>query len=315
MEQQERMKAPESIARSGRSRKPFRALTPYLLVLPALTYLLFFWGYPTLYAFVLSLTDASIGRESARFVGAANYLFLFRDPVFGVALRNTGILATGSVLLEVSVGLLVSLVLFRAGRRTRGFLITVLLVPWLFPPLVSALTWRWIFHEPFGLLNQALHALGATGIPWLARPWTAMGAILLASLWQGAGISALVILAALRMIPSNLLDLSLTDGAAGWKRFRHVLLPQIRGVLLLDCLLVAIKSLGAFTLVFALTGGGPGTSTEILASYVYRLNFFQYEPGKASAAGILLAFLFLVLVCLVFLQRQAGSMLRQGEAS
>jgi len=136
-----------------------------------------------------------------------------------------------------------------------------------------------------------------------------MGAILAASLWQGAGISALVILAALRAIPSSLLDVSLTDGAAGWKRFRYVILPQIRAVLLLDCLLVGIKSLGAFTLVFALTGGGPGYATEILATYVYRLTFFLHEPGYASAAGIVLALLFFTLVFLVFLQRRAVAFL------
>ncbi len=288
-------------------------LTPYLLVLPALAYLLFFWGYPTLYAFVLSLTDASLGHEGVRFVGLNNYLQLFRDPVFRTALQNTGIFLAGSVLLEVTAGLVLALILVRSSVRWRGILITLLLLPWLFSPLVSALTWRWIFHEPFGLLNAALHTAGLHGMPWLARPWSAMGAILLASLWQGAGISALVLLTALRAIPSNLLDASLTDGAAGWKRLRYVILPQIRGVLLLDCLLVSIKSLGAFTLVFALTNGGPGYATEILASYVYRLTFFHYRVGIASAAGIILALLFLALVSIVFLQRKAGTLFRPGE--
>lgn len=286
---------------------------PLLLVLPALAYLLFFWGYPTVYALVLSFTDASLAGAGERFVGLENYRFLFGDPVFRASLQNTGVFLAGSVLLEVAAGLAVALHLFRARRRWRGFLVAVLLLPWLFSPLVSSLTWRWIFHEPFGLLNALLDAAGLKGMPWLARPWSAMGALLLASLWQGIGISALVILAALRAIPGNLLDVSLTDGAAGWSRLRHVILPQIRGVLLLDCLLVGIKSLGAFTLVFALTGGGPGTRTEILASYVYRLTFFHYEPGTASAAGIVLAVLFLFLVGLVLLQRRAGALLRPGE--
>jgi ABC-type sugar transport system permease subunit len=308
------MKATDSLPQ-GTPARHGPGLIPYLLVFPALAYLLFFWGYPTLYACFLSLTDASPGGQGARFVGLDNYLYLFKDPVFRVSLRNTGIFLAGSVFLEVTVGLGIALILVRSASRWKGFLIAVLLLPWLFSPLVSALTWRWIFHEPFGLLNAALHAAGITGMPWLAVPWSAIGAILLASLWQGAGISALVILAALRAIPANLLDVSLTDGAAGWRRFRYVTLPQIRGVLLLDCLLVGIKSLGAFTLVFALTGGGPGSSTEILASYVYRLTFFHYEPGYASAAGIFLAFLFLALVCLVFLQRKAGTLLRPGDVS
>jgi len=287
---------------------------PFLLVVPALGYLLFFWGAPTLYAFYLSLTDASLGREGARFVGWSNYAGLFADPVFWTALRNTGILLAGSVTLEVAAGLGLALVLVRSSARMRAVAVTLLLVPWLFSPLVSALTWRWIFEEPFGLLNAALNQVGIRGIPWLARPWGAMGAVLLASLWQGAGISALVILAALRAIPASLLDASLTDGAAGWRRFRHVVLPQIRGVLLLDGLLVSIKSLGAFTLVFALTGGGPGYATEILATYVYRLTFFHYRAGAASAAGIFLALLFLVLVSLVFLHRRSEFLFRPEGA-
>jgi len=291
---------------------PRAGLTPYLLVLPALAYLLFFWGYPTLYAIGLSLTDASLSRSGVQFVGLDNYLNLWRDPVFLVSLRNTGVLLAGSVLLEVAAGLGVALVLVRSSTLKRGVLTTLLLLPWLFSPLVSALTWRWIFQEPFGLLNAVLREAGISGIPWLAGPGSAMGAVLVASLWQGAGISALVILAALRAIPSSMLDVSLTDGAAGWKRFRYVILPQIRGVLLLDCLLVGIKSLGAFTLVFALTGGGPGYATEILASYVYRLTFFHHEPGYASAAGICLALLFLLLVSLVFMQRKAATLLRPG---
>ena len=287
--------------------------TPYLLVLPALAYLFFFWGYPALYAFYLSLTDASLIRDAVHVVGAANYLHLLRDSLFWVSLKNTGILLAGSVLLEVSFGLWIALYLHRSGKRIKGLLITVLLLPWLFSELVSALTWRGMFSEPFGLLNAVLHQAGLSGIPWLSRPWSAMCALLTASLWQGVGISTMVILAALQGVPPSLLDLSVMDGAVGWRGLRHVILPQIRGVLLLDCLLVGIKSMGAFTLVFALTGGGPGHGTEVLASYVYRLTFFNYEPGYASAAGIFLAFLFLFLVFLVFLQQRTTQAFRQKE--
>jgi multiple sugar transport system permease protein len=111
----------------------------------------------------------------------------------------------------------------------------------------------------------------------------------------------MVIFAALKAIPDRMLDLASMDGAIGWQRLWHVVLPQLKGVLLLDCLLVGIKSMGAFTMVFALTGGGPGYATEIIATYVYRLSFFHYELGYGSAVAMCLAFLFLLLAFLVFL--------------
>jgi len=286
-------------------RKPGQAAAPYLWIAPALVYLFFFWGYPALFALKLSVTNATLGPESARFTGLSNYLRLFHDPLFWLCLKNTAILVLGTVLLEVSVGLWAALYLRRANPGT-GVMTVVLLLPWLFSELVTAVTWRWIYHEPFGLINVLLGWFGAGGTGWLGRPVTAMSALLMASLWQGVGMSALVLLAALKTIPPQLLDLSVMDGAVGWRGTRHVILPQIKGVLLLDSLLVAIKSLGAFTLVFALTGGGPGYGTEVLATWMYRLTFFHDEPGYGSAVGICLAALFMFLVFLVFLQQKAA---------
>ena len=278
---------------------------PYLLVLPALILVLAFWGYPAVYALVLSFTDSTLSTHAGNYVGLGNYVALFDDPVFGVSVRNTAVLLGASVVLEVSVGMGAAFLLLGAGRRQRACLVTLLLVPWLFSDLVSALTWRWVFHEPCGLLNAVLSVVGVEGPAWLGRPWSALTAILTASLWQGAGMSALVLFAALRTVPTDLLELSITEGVTGWQRFRHVTLPMIRGVLILDALLVAVKSLGTFTLVFALTGGGPGQSTEVLATYAYRLLFVQYESGSASAVGIFLAALFLVPVFLVYLVRKS----------
>ena len=277
------------------------ASVPYLFLLPALLYLLVFWGYPALNALSLSLTDASLASSTARFVGLENYRRLLSDPVFWVSLRNSGILFAGSVVLEVLAGLAIALFLWKAGRGIRRLVLPAILVPWLFSELVTALMWQWVFQEPFGLLNALLREVGIQGPPWLGRPGTALCALVVASLWQGAGISALVLLAALQGIPGRLLDLAAMDGVARWRGLWHVILPQLQGVLLLDAMLVGIKSLGSFTLVFALTGGGPGHGTEILATYAYRLMFSRYEVGYASAAGTCLAAIFLLLVALVYL--------------
>jgi ABC-type sugar transport system permease subunit len=275
--------------------------TPYVFVLPALAYLFFFWGYPAGYTFYLSLTDTTFGPGASHFVGLENYRQLLRDALFWTAMKNSSVLFVASILLEVSLGLAVALYLNDAGKRVKGMLIVALLLPWLFSELVTAMTWRSIFHEPFGLLNGLLRQAGLPKVPWLSHPKTAMGALVIASLWQGIGISAMVILAALQSIPSRLMDLASIDGAVGRRRLVNVVLPQLKGVLLLDCMLVGIKSLGSFTLIFALTGGGPGTSTEVLATHVYRLTFSHYELGPASAVGVCLAALFLGLVSIVYL--------------
>lgn len=290
--------------------RPFRrergAVIPYVFVLPALVYLLFFWGYPAGYAFFLSLTDTTFGPGTSHFVGLENYRLLLEDPLFWISLKNSSVLFVASVLLEVSLGLAVALYLSASGKRWKGILIVVLLLPWLFSEIVTAMTWRSIFHEPFGLLNGLLRQAGITEVPWLSRPNTAMAALVIASLWQGVGISAMVILAALQAIPPRLMDLASIDGAVGWRRFLHVVLPQLKGVLLLDGMLVGIKSLGSFTLVFALTGGGPGHGTEVLATHMYRLTFSHYELGHASAVGVCLAGLFLGLVSIVYLLQRGG---------
>ena len=282
------------------------SVIPYVFVLPSLLYLLFFWGYPAGYAFYLSLTDATFGPGATHFVGLGAYRLLLQDPLFWTSLKNSGVLFGASVFLEVSLGLAIALYLSASGKRTRDVLIIALLLPWLFSEIVTAMTWRSIFMEPLGLLNGLLREAGLTGLPWLGRPGTAMAALVVASTWQGIGISALVILAALQTIPSRLRDLASIDGAVGWRGFLHVVLPQLKGVLLLDAMLVGIKSLGSFTLVFALTGGGPGYGTEVLATYIYRLTFSHYDLGVASAAGVCLAGLFLGLVSIVYLLQRGG---------
>jgi multiple sugar transport system permease protein len=287
-------------------RRMRRAFTPYVFVLPALVYLLFFWGYPAGYALFLSLTDTTFGSGTSHFVGLENYRQLLEDALFWTSLKNSSVLFVASVLLEVSLGLAVALYLSKSGKRWKGILIVTLLLPWLFSEIVTAMTWRSVFHEPFGLLNGLLRQTGITGVPWLSRPKTAMTALVVASLWQGIGISAMVILAALQAIPSRLMDLASIDGAHGWRRFLYVVFPQLKSVLLLDGMLVGIKSLGSFTLVFALTGGGPGHGTEVLATHVYRLTFSHYELGHASAVGVCLAGLFLGLVSIVYLLQRGG---------
>jgi ABC-type sugar transport system permease subunit len=279
---------------------------PYLFVIPALLYLFFFWGYPAGYAFYLSLTDTSFGTAASHFTGLENYRRLLQDPLFWVSLKNSGVLLVASVLLEVFLGVAAALYLSGARRPYKGALIVALLLPWLFSEIVTAMTWRSVFHEPFGLLNGLLRQAGISPVPWLSRPKTAMAALVVASLWQGVGISAMVVLAALQNVPARLMDLASIDGAVGWRRFVHVVLPQLKGVLLLNCMLVGIKSLGSFTLVFTLTGGGPGYGTEVLATYVYRLTFSHYELGYASAVGVCLAVLFLSLVSIVFLLQRGG---------
>jgi ABC-type sugar transport system permease subunit len=289
-----------------RFRPTSRAVTPYVFVFPALVYLLFFWGYPAGYTFYLSFTDTTFGPGPSRFVALDNYKMLLEDPLFWTSLKNSGVLFLASVFLEISLGLAVALYLASSGRRWKGILIAALLLPWLFSEIVTAMTWRSVFHEPFGLLNGMLRQGGLPEVAWLSRPHTAMAALIIASLWQGIGISAMVILAALQAIPPRLMDLASIDGADGWKRFLYVILPQLEGILLLDAMLIGIKSLGSFTLVFALTGGGPGHGTEVLATHVYRLTFSHYDLGHASAVGVCLAALFLGLVSIVYLLQRGG---------
>ncbi len=240
----------------------------YRFVAPLLLLLFGLIGYPLLRAIRLSLYSAP-GRSTPQFVGLENYLRVWQDPAYRDMLALTAKFIGLSLVGQCALGLASALLLGRLSPRWRGLCTGLLLLPWIVPDVVAALTWRGFYDPINGLLNRLLGELGLVGTTfvWLG-PATALAAVSVVNVWKGFPFFAILLLAGLQAIDPALYDAAAVDGATGWGRFRHITLPGLRYVLGIAALLATLFSLNAYTLVALLTSGGPLGATRIFPLYV-----------------------------------------------
>ena len=274
-----------------RAREPGAGALALLLNVPASLVLLLVLAWPVLYAGWLSLHEVSLRQlrtGELPFVGLANYARLFRDDVFWLALQHTVVFVGISVLLELVIGLAIALVIdderVPLSRVTR----VLLLVPWGVPPVVNGLLWSFVFHAQYGYLNRALLALGVVREPvnWLGDPSLAMGAVIVAYVWRTTPFNVLLYHAGLRSIPRDYYEAASVDGASGWRGFWHITLPLLRPIIAVTLVLRTVFGFMVFDEIFAITQGGPGNATWVVAWYTYRAAFqppFNIGLGSASA--------------------------------
>jgi len=191
------------------------------------------------------------------------------------------------VAVKVVLGMLMALALQRA-LVARSFLRAALLVPWVIPTVITALTWHWMFNALWGFINVTLQGVGLVREPiaWLGRPATAMAAVITANIWRGFPFFGVCLLAGMQAIPRDLYEAAAVDGASPAQRFWHITLPGLRLVLLVTTLISLIFTLNDFNIVYVLTRGGPGTATHVLATYTYEVGFQALRWGKAVAVSM-----------------------------
>ena len=250
-------------------------VAPAVLTLAALT------AGPTLWVFWLSLRQRLPVFEIDRFAGLAHYVFLTNDARFWNALRTTVVFTVTSVALELVLGLGVALALRgqRVGRRSA---LSLLLLAWALPGVVTAKVFEWLYHPAAGLVNVAL----GLRLNWLGDPALALSALILADVWRAMPFVALFCYARLLTIPAVVYEAAAIDGAGRWATFRFVTLPLLAPVLLVTLLFRTLDALRAFDLMFVLTGGGPAGMTETLTVYAYRSLFQTLRLGFGSAIGV-----------------------------
>jgi raffinose/stachyose/melibiose transport system permease protein len=264
---------------------------PLLLIAPAVALYAAFVIWPAIDSLALSFTDWDGVARVRPFVGLANYRkILFADPVARTALRNNFLWGLFAIVAQTGVGLALALLLARP-LRGRTFLRAVFYGPSILPLVATALIWSWLYNPHFGLINEGLRAigLGRFAHAWLSDVHTALPAVLLTALWQGAGMPMLIYLAALQGIPRELYEAAALDGAGRWRSFRAVTLPALRETTAIVMTLNLVASLKAFELIYAMTYGGPSRSTQTVATWMY-FNTFQYNhPGYGSALAWIIA--------------------------
>jgi multiple sugar transport system permease protein len=261
----------------------------YSLLTPLILVLFLLLAYPIGMALWITLQDKTIGMQG-RFVGLANYReLLFEDPFFWQVVRNGFLFTTGSVALKLLVGMVMALVL-NQPILFRGLFRGLLLMPWVAPTVVTALSWRWML-DLTGVFNYLLRSIGLMqgSVPWLAQYGTAMFALILVNTWRGFPFFGITLLAGMQAIPQELYEAAEVDGASIWQRFWHITVPSLRTVILVVTILSTIWTFNDFSIVWLLTGGGPGHATDIFATYTYKLGFVTSRLGYGQTVSVLLA--------------------------
>jgi ABC-type sugar transport system permease subunit len=269
----------------------------YALILPLLLVMLGLLIYPVASALLISFQDKELGRPG-HFVGLENYAdLLFRDRRFRIVARNSFIFTFGSVLGKLLIGMGMAVLLnqrIKARNIFRGWL----LLPWIAPTFVTALTWRWMFDGTSGVINFVLMQLGLLGAPvaWLGRGSTALLAVIITNIWHGFPFFGISLLAAMQAIPAELYEAAEVDGATTWQRFWHVTLPGVRTVLVITTMLSTIWTFNDFQIVYIMTGGGPAFATHIFATYTYFVGFSGSRLGYAVAISTILVPALIVMI-------------------
>ncbi len=283
-------------------------LPGYLFILPALAVMSLLILYPLYQTFFLSLYR-EIRFQELSFIGLGNFVEVITSDYFVKILLNTLVWTGGTVIFQFLVGLGVA-VLFNAGLRGTRLVSSLVLIPWVTPGVIAAVIWKWMYHPLYGVLNEIMvlsHVL-PTYKPWLADPHLALLSIVVAAIWKGFPFSMVMLLAGMKAIPQELYEAAEVDGASGLARFLHVTLPLLAPVFKITILLTTIWTFNYFDLVYAMTGGGPGRSTEILATQIYKLAFDDWRFGVASSLAVIM-FAILAVFTLIY----AWVLERRGE--
>jgi len=268
----------------------------YLYLLPLLLLLGVFSYYPPLLAFYYSVHDWN--GVALRPVGLRNFVELVGDPTFRVSLRNVVVFMIANVATALVPSFIVAELLFNLrNKRAEDFYRTLFLVPTLVPSIIILLTWRYIYNARYGFINEMLSYVGLAHLrsDWLGGFDTALPALIFINFPWVQGTSVLILLAALYNVPSEIIDSFRLDAKSVLKRIWHIDLPLISGAIRLVSILSVIGSLQGLTYQFAITGGGPGRVTLVPAYYMYREAFYNSRFGYASAIGVVLFFVILLI--------------------
>ncbi len=254
--------------------------------------------WPFINAILISMTTRSFITRTDVFVGLDNYARLLKDSDFIRSVNNTVVFTVGSLAFKSVIGMAIALLL-NSKLPFRSVLTGVILLPWIVPEVVTALTFRSIFDPIFGGLNPILMQLGLINhsVEWLADPSLAMPSVIAVNVWKGIPFYTLLLLAGLKAIPSEQYEAAEVDGANAVQRFRHITLPGLRYVIIVTLLLSAISTFNTFGLVYLMTGGGPGGATRLFSILAYEKAIIglRFGPGVATAlsmAPIMAVFIF-----------------------
>ena len=276
-----------------------------MLLAPALVLLVLTTTAPLIYLLWMSLQRVDLSMPAmSGFAGFDNFARMGGDPRFWSSLWLTLIYTATTVVLQVAIGLLLAVLVIQIPRG-QGALRVAAILPIVLAPVVVGLFWRTFVLAPdFGIVDLITRWLGLGSHNWLGDPQLALISVIAIHTWQWTPFAFLVILASLAALPPDIYEAARIDRASAWQRFRRITLPLIRPALVIVLIMRTMIALSAFAAIFAATGGGPGTATEILNLYAYRTSFSELNLGYgASLAVVLLAITLLISFAMFALRR------------
>ena len=278
----------------------------FALLAPALLILVLTTTAPLVYLLWTSLQRVDLSMPwLAGFAGLDNFGRMGGDPRFWGSLWLTLIYTITTVVLQVAMGLALALLVLQIPRG-QGALRVAAILPIVLAPVVVGLFWRTFVLSPdFGLVDLVTRALGLGSHNWLGDPRLALISVIAIHTWQWTPFAFLVMLASLSSLPPDIFEAARIDRANAWQRFRRITLPLIRPAIVIVLILRTMIALSAFAAIFAATGGGPGTATEILNLYAYRTSFSELNLGYGAALAVVLLAITLAISFLMFRLRRA----------
>ena len=270
----------------------------YFMIIPLIVFTIFFL-IPSTIGYLYAFTDWNPYVEKIKFVGFENFVEIFQNKSLSTAFVNTVVIAVVKTVFVTVIGVGIALLLNR-GFRTNKILRTVYFMPAIFSALIVGLIFSGLFDTQNGVINQVLGAIGVKDaqIEWLGSRWPALTVVNAAEIWRSAGYGVVITLAALQSIPADYLEAAKMDGANGWQRFRHIILPMIMPAVNVNILFSLIYGLKMFDLILILTGGGPGHETESFGTLI--LSEMSRDRYSQSVSINLIFSIMLVIVAILF---------------
>jgi multiple sugar transport system permease protein len=276
---------------TGRRRRGFmrrRSTLAFALCVPLFAIIGGLVLYPAVFAFYL----ATLNKAQTKFVGLANFKFLFGRDLFWMVVKQVVVFAVTAVFFKAILGFiaanLVNNLPQKGQRKWRG----MMLVPWVIPPALSTLGWWWMFDPTYSALNWLFAAVGGPHIAWLSEPNWARFCVILVNVWIGTPFFMIMYLAALKSVPAEMYEVASVDGASAWQKLVYVTLPMMRNIIAVTVLFSLIVTFANYDIVRVLTMGGPRNMTHVLATYAFRLGIESGDiPLGASVSLVMLPIL------------------------
>lgn len=285
-----------------------RTSAKYLSILPALLFLILLSAVPLFNLMALSFAEVTWidGQAQWTWVGIDNYTALASDSLFKAGILNTLILVVVATTAQVTIGLTLALACSRLGRRSQAYR-TLFLLPILIPGIIIGAIWRLMYNYQFGVVNQILDLVGLGPVDWLGSSSLALMSVIIVDIWHWTPFSFLLLLAAVEALPKDVSEAAQIDGASKWKEFRRISLPLLWPAIFTTFVFRAIIAFKVFDEVYLLTGGGPGTSTEVISFTIYQRFFIQDNPGYGSAMSVTVIFFIAAIIAIAMTRQRSQS--------